>query len=342
MLRQIIVVFWALCAWPVLGQTQVFLVGNEGVDAPECGWTGHKCRSISQAIRNARDGDTVFVEVGIYGDLNKNGVIGEPGEESGGASCSCVIHVNKSVAVLSERGAAMTIIDARDVTTGTRVVQLDAPKASFGYAGQGFTVLAARTHAGISTGSSYGAIKVWGNRVSGATYGIIGQDVHVYDNEITASDVGILILDGLVVRNVVTANTADGIFAGPIGLDARIEDNVVAGNGGAGLRLGGNIGTASFVTGNDIVHNGGPGIALEGSLPGRQRTVVIQDNNIFGNGHASSAASGCGIDNPTGSYVWAANNYWGTLGVANRACNGPGSITVVEPRRAEPDSRAGN
>jgi hypothetical protein len=69
---------------------------------------------------------------------------------------------------------------------------------------------------------------------------------------------------------------------------------------------------------------------------------VIQDNNIFGNGHASSAASGCGIDNPTGSYVWAANNYWGTLGVANRACNGPGSITVVEPRRAEPDSRAGN
>jgi hypothetical protein len=88
------------------------------------------------------------------------------------------------------------------------------------------------------------------------------------------------------------------------------------------------------VTGNDIVRNGGPGLQWEfsGNTP---PNAVVQDNNILGNGE------GCGISNQTWGLVWATDNYWGGLGVADRACNGPNATTVVDPARTEPDGRFG-
>jgi hypothetical protein len=85
--------------------------------------------------------------------------------------------------------------------------------------------------------------------------------------------------------------------------------------------------------GNDIVRNVGPGIRLEFNRNFRP-SAVIQDNNIIGNGQS------CGISNETSAFVWAADNYWGGLGVADRACNAPNAITVVDPARTEPDSRS--
>jgi hypothetical protein len=322
---------------------RVLHAANEGTDTPVCGEPNAKCRSISQAIKNARDGDTVMVEVGVYGDLNGNGVIGEPGEESGGP-CHCLVNIDKEITVLSERGAAATIIDARnvqDVASAYRsiVSMVGDNRAAFGFAEQGFTLLAAPAQVGVYVDSGAIHARVWGNRVTGGSIGIDAHRGDVYGNELTANQTGIVAADARISGNIVTSSSGNGIEVNgsTIGQRVLIEGNVVNGNGGAGLRLDRAPHATIVVTGNDIVHNGGPGIAWTDFLS--LGAVVVQDNNIFGNGHADALVKGCGIKNDTGGFVWATDNYWGALGVADRACDGPGSTTMVEPVRSEPDSR---
>jgi hypothetical protein len=249
------------------------------------------------------------------------------------------VHVDKAITVLSERGAAATIIDARNVqatSTGPRAVVFLDVNTSFGYTGQGFTVLAASTHTGIYIDRGLlSGTRIGGNRVSGASEGIQGQSADVYDNEITANGTGINLSLGRVVDNVIARNTRAGIaLQGFLGEDveAVIADNVIIGNGEAGIELAPDSRFATSVTGNDIVGNGGPGIRwrLRGSST---PNAVVQDNNIFGNGQ------GCGTSNDAVGLVWATDNYWGGLGVADRACNGPNATTIVDPVRTEPDAR---
>ena len=95
-------------------------VADTGTDGASCGINlATACRSISQAVELANPGDTILVGPGRYGDLNRNGVLGEPGEELGyltpPASCSCVLPIEKQVIILSSGGAAVTIIDGRSV-----------------------------------------------------------------------------------------------------------------------------------------------------------------------------------------------------------------------------------
>ena len=60
-------------------------VANNGVDSASCGTSANPCRSITQAIANAADGDRIVVGPGTYGDLNNDGVLGNsPGEENPG------------------------------------------------------------------------------------------------------------------------------------------------------------------------------------------------------------------------------------------------------------------
>jgi hypothetical protein len=322
----------------------VLLAANEGIDSAACGNPGNKCRSIGQAIRNARAGDTVFVEVGVYGDLNGNGVLGEAGEEADRTGCGCVVHVDKAITVLSERGAAATIIDARSVAAlspfQTSVVSLGVSGASFGFIGQGFTVLASTAHTGIAIRPGALGVGVWGNRVSGADTGVAGPQADVSDNEITGNFTGISLFEGRVAGNVIARNSGDGIkITGAFAEgNAVIENNVVSGNGGVGMDLPTSTSFMSFVTGNDIVSNGAAGIhwRFGGAIGPR---AVVQDNNIFGNRRAFG--DHCGILNETYGLVWATDNYWGGLGVADRACDGPNATTVVDPVRTEPDSRVG-
>src|SRR5262249_19176887 len=57
-------------------------VANNGVDSPTCGTSRtNPCRSISQALANAGDGDTISVGAGRYGDLNGDGAFTLPGAE---------------------------------------------------------------------------------------------------------------------------------------------------------------------------------------------------------------------------------------------------------------------
>jgi hypothetical protein len=283
----------------------------------------------------------VLVEVGVYGDLNGNGVLGEPGEEADRTGCGCVVHIDKAITVLAERGAAATAIDARTVPATTlvdnTVVRIGVSDVSFGYAGQGFTVLAPPTRTGITVRAGALRTKIWGNRVSGGAVGIVVAEGEIYDTEVTENNTGIILREGRVVDSVIAQNTGDGMqLQGNFVENGAfvIAGNVISGNGGAGIRnVPGSRGPFQ-VTGNDIVRNGGPGLQWEfsGNTP---PNAVVQDNNILGNGE------GCGISNQTWGLVWATDNYWGGLGVADRACNGPNATTVVDPARTEPDGRFG-
>ena len=90
-------------------------VANNGQNVAGCGQAGATpCRSITRAIANASDGDTILVGPGKYGDLNGSGVLGGVGEEIGNVDgCNCVVNVNKRVRLRSTAGADATTIDGR-------------------------------------------------------------------------------------------------------------------------------------------------------------------------------------------------------------------------------------
>ena len=110
-------------AVPSLAPAATWYVANTGADNGGCGvTTATACRSIQQAIELANAGDIVSVGPGRYGDLNRNGIPGDAGEERGSPGCGCVLSINKAVAVISTAGAAATVIDARTVRYQTNVL----------------------------------------------------------------------------------------------------------------------------------------------------------------------------------------------------------------------------
>lgn len=321
-------------------EARALFVGNDGIDSTTCGYALEKCRSINQAIRNARDGDTIVVEVGIYGDLNRNGILGEPGEEPD-VGVGTVVSVNKRVTVLSERGAAATVIDAGE--TGFHGVGVGPRGAVFGFSGMGFTVLIKRLP-GAGSGASKGivaadGVTIAGNRVFGSSWGIYvnnvaadAEDADVFDNEVTGlgtsftGGAGIRVLRGRIVGNVIRANT-NGIETAA----AVVEDNIILDNVGSGLAHVFPYGVLP-ATGNDVVGNN-VGFAVNDG--------VIQDNNIIANRRCGLATNA--------SYFWAAYNYWGgqrpvqvvpSPGTSFAdVCAPAGAIVVTDPVRLEPDGR---
>src|SRR5262245_25730938 len=57
----------------------VIHVENNGVDSSDCGSKQSPCRSISQAVANATENDTIRVGPGRYGDLDQDGTFAERG-----------------------------------------------------------------------------------------------------------------------------------------------------------------------------------------------------------------------------------------------------------------------
>ena len=85
----------ALAAWAVSAMSvpdsaaawsaQELRVANDGVDSSSCGAAESPCRSISQAIRNARPAATIRVGPGIYGEFtgDRERDAGEEGPRDG-------------------------------------------------------------------------------------------------------------------------------------------------------------------------------------------------------------------------------------------------------------------
>ena len=103
----------AFLASAAAAEARTLYVANTGVDSAACGQPRNPCRSISRAIANAVPRDTIMVGRGVYGDLNGNGILGGPGEETGFPNCRCMIWMDRAVTLISSHGAAATMISAR-------------------------------------------------------------------------------------------------------------------------------------------------------------------------------------------------------------------------------------
>ena len=310
-------------------------VANDGVDTENCGTAVAPCRSLSQGIQNATDGDIVLVGPGRYGDLNGNGIFGEPGEEAGLGPCFCLIDVNKRLTIRSEMGALQTVLDGAG--TARRMVAISASFVTFGARGRGFTVTGS-TRAGLAIIADEGVI-VSGNFATenrvGNDFGegftvIRGRNHRFLANVATGNGGGFSFFgESLIATNNVAVANFGGGFGGE-GSNYLLRRNVSSGNQ-AGFGFAGPGHRMQF---NAAIGNRFFGIVVQRAQPENPPTAgfFAERNNIYGNGTGiSSPPPNCGFFNTSQSSVKATHNYWGSaLGPgpdpADFACELDGAI----------------
>ncbi len=131
---------WAATLWTT----------NSGTDSTSCGSKSSPCRSISQSIANATDGDTIWVGPGRYGDVNGDGTFTGPGDEQPMPSAGewdgtgCIVCVTKRLHIYSLQGAAVTLIQGKSqpfyASSSAANVMILHDGGDFGSAGHGFTI----------------------------------------------------------------------------------------------------------------------------------------------------------------------------------------------------------
>ena len=353
-MRGFVTVAFALAVFPLalsspaVGGTRWFVAAN-GTDSATCGGKKEPCRTITAAMADALDGDTVEVGPGRYGDLNANGVLGEA-EEEAPLACACAVSLTKSLLLQSSAGAAVTVIEAGGASFG---VQMDSTDGTLGRPGRGFTVRGAgsigvevrgsrnRVQGNLATQnvdvgfrvSSPDAVLVGNTAVGNPLSGIFvssGPGATLIGNRSFGSQTGFLVLenDSTLTGNVASGNSDNGFHLA--GSGHQFERNVANGNGEAGLFVQ-NAASAESIVANAFVGNGGPGLWLIGPAS------EISRNNIFGN----DPSGNCGVLNQTDLAVQATKNFWGEASgpgaqPADDVCNLGASTTSVGPVAKKP------
>ena len=329
-------------------------VSNRGTDGPSCGSTANRCRSITQAIANAAPGDTIMVGPGRYGDLDSDGVLGEPGEEIGSPGCGCMLSINKPVILQSTDGAAATVIDAASVEVNTNVLII-AVGVEFGRPNRGFTVTQTRMNAfragdGIVIDGS--DVKVRGNQVVVVNPPIYPEFITGrYGISTVFNDFETILIEsnqvigweqGMVIRGARKAVSRNHVSYNFRGID------VDGGSGAAGtISVSGNVIGSNFdgiratgavsIAGNAVHGNQIRGIQVASGFSG-----TIAKNNIFGNGTFATAGGiqNCGLANALPGLI-ATNNYWGAStgpgpDPADTVCHSGGGTTSTSPFATAP------
>jgi hypothetical protein len=317
----------------------VLQVANNGLDAAGCGTKAAPCRSITRAIDNAVAGDTIVVGPGRYGDLDHDGVVGEPNEE--GPRIGGLVLIDKAVTVVSSSGAVWTIIDTGG--SNQNVVRIIASGARFGKAKKGFTLVNS-TNAGVTVDGGAANVVVEGNLAvrtgTGFRVGASGSGNLALGNVASANTDGFALggSGGAVGRsNLAVANAGNGF--GISGDGVRCEDDVAIGNAGFGFHAGpysdatlvndiaidnlqavfGGSGDSLAVTGLTALANLEGGVHNQGTT-----TMTVAASNIFGNGtKALGGRVNCGTLNENNPLT-ASNVFWGIF-------EGPGSDPGDEP-----------
>ena len=120
-----------------------FYVTNDGTDSASCGARASACRSISQGLANATDGDTILVGAGRYGNISGSATYTGPGDEQPqqvDPSTFCIICINKEVSIYSLHGPSVTVIEGSPLTNYTATVMIAHEGVNFGAPGRGFTI----------------------------------------------------------------------------------------------------------------------------------------------------------------------------------------------------------
>jgi hypothetical protein len=126
-------------------------VTNDGADSSSCGSQTAPCRSISQGIENASDGDTIYVGPGRYGNVNGGSTFSGPGDERPETLAApwdgsgCIVCINKGLHVYSTAGAELTVIDSGGSLYQSTVLIL-SDGVDFGAAQHGFTITGGNAH----------------------------------------------------------------------------------------------------------------------------------------------------------------------------------------------------
>lgn len=333
-------------------------VANNGFDTGTCGAVETPCRTITQGIANALEGDTLIVKPGLYGELDGTASIDYVGEETGVTApwIQGAVYVNKRLTILSSEGADATVIDLGNATNAA--VEIAADGVRFGDKGHGFTLTGGQQFGLYSHGND---VVIVGNVARGQSFAGFRVDStgisELRQNTAVANPgMGIMVLGSspanyVVVSNNVAAGNGNGIVVGVLS-PHRITGNVISDNEiGINMNYGGSrIAQNQIVnnrhavqlngwsegdeqgrpvlTRNNILGNFNNGIIIYPGPPGI--TPRIRENNFMGN-------YGCAVNNSLNeSTLDARNNYWGSptgpgfIDPANEACAfGPHPIVTT-------------
>ena len=248
------------------GLAKTLTVANNGTDSPSCGGSGVPCRSISQAILNASNGDNVVVGPGEYGN-----------REFGPATGCCAIVIDKEVSITARDGATATVINVRD--TGRWPVIITASNALFGGKNKGFMVVADTNppFSGIFVKEGTSAVTVQGNTFVGFGRGIdvAGDNGIIANNVVTENGEGLDIHgnNNTAIENIANGNPGvGGIVVG--GNGHVISRNICNANTFTGIRV--TTGSGHQITDNSVIGNGNEGILLESGVRAR-----VTGNSLF-------------------------------------------------------------
>jgi len=265
------------------------------VDSAVCGPRDKPCRSISQAIENANEGDHIFVGPGYYGDINMDGDFDDPGDEKAqlGFGCHCIILINKSLTLTSIVDAKTTLLDANDAVAN--VVAITADKVRLGKIRHGFTLTGARSAsnkhgAGLKIEGRYS--QIYGNIASyneGVGFDISGDNHQIRENYSRKNGHGFIfahtqtghgIEDNIASNNGIKTGFGHGFLI--LGNGYTVTSNMANGNQGNGFIINSynnadNKKQFSF-SGNTSIGNTGQGVF---KFSGANTTNF--KNNIFGN-----------------------------------------------------------
>jgi hypothetical protein len=291
-----------------------FNVANDGADSATCGAETSPCRSISQAITNASDGDTIVVGAGLYGNISGNPNFGGPGDEQPSRpflTQGCIICVTKAVRIFSIHGAAVTIIQGSATTPYRSNVMIFDDGVTFGREGGGFTItggndnglsivdqaqsirnvtVAGNVDVGDMTGFSFVGVDL--DQIGPCPTGACPQTAHflLSDNQAIGNGSGFKFrvnLDGagqLIARNNLTVGAGVGFAAIPgcspcestVNAPANIVQLIdnVAVNGGVGFSTN----LSGLIQGNTASGNSQVGFLI---TPGISQ--IFQSNSAIGN-----------------------------------------------------------
>lgn len=266
-----------------VGQGATLQVATNGTDSSGCGSSSSPCRTISQAIAQANPGDTVLVGPGVYGDVNADGDLDDPGEENSGVSGKTIV-VSKNLVLVSRDGAGSTVI--RTVPSHIAIA-VEASNVAVGKKGRGFTVRGASSSTGIAVGSGLSNVTLMGNVVDGhpmALATIEGSNHQIRNNWWTAGLLRVAASAVLVRDNLFIGG---GLALLPGASAVTIDRNQVHRGTGVGIDLDG---TGHTVRRNTVSMGlSGAGFRCQNTCS----TVVFQDNIARrNNGHGFEILSG--------------------------------------------------
>jgi hypothetical protein len=270
---------------------------------------------------------------GHYGDVDSNGMLGGPGDETPAPGCGCMLAINKAVSVTSSDGAAATVIDARSVAVAKNVL-LITNGGEFGKPGKGFTVTSTKADFGDGIVIDSNDVAVRGNLVVGKRetgqmangHGILTvsspETILIDSNQVVGWDVAGIDIEGTgktIRKNHVSGNKKGIVARG----DAVITGNVATANV-VGIEL-----HDSTTASKNAARGDFDGIRV----PQAGFGGTIEKNEMSGN-------SECGLSNAQPG-LHAPNNYWGAAtgpgpAPADRSCDEGAGTTVTTPFATKP------